>query len=87
MSSSDPVAALRANVLGSVDDYGRLKFLGGRAEQLPEFRNLGPSFTIEDKGMAFLNAMLNEFFSVSPEKDVFKTVLFKVNGFVDQRAE
>lgn len=86
MPSPQELNALRANVLGAFDDYSRLAFLGERAEQLPQFRSLGAEFTLEDKGAVFLNAMLNEFFSVAPEQRVYRTALGKANLFVDREA-
>lgn len=84
MPSPQERSNLRKNVLGSFEDFSRLRVLGSRAEQFPEFRSLGASFSIEDKGAVFLNAMLNEFFSVSPEEKVYRTALLKTNAFVDR---
>lgn len=87
MLSPQELNTLRANVLGSFDEYSRLSFLGERAEQFPQFRNLGADFTVQDKGAVFLNAMLNEFFSVAPEQQVYGTALGRVNSFVDREAK
>lgn len=84
MSLSDEQATLRSNVLGSVANYGRLRFLGDRAANLREIRALGPEFTVEDRGAIFFNVMLNEYFAVTNDRNVYAEVLLKVNRFVDQ---
>lgn len=86
MPSSAELAALRSNVLGSVEDYSRLRFLGERAAQLPEIRALGSDFTVEDRGAIFFGAMLNEFFAVTSDRSVYAEVLSKVNRYVDRDA-
>ncbi|MCA9645993.1 MAG: hypothetical protein KC492_35125 [Myxococcales bacterium] len=87
MPTPREVSALRSNVLGAFDDYSRLTFLGERAQQFPDFQGLGPGFTLEDKGAVFLNAMLNEFFSVAPDKETYKAVLGRANNFVDRETK
>jgi hypothetical protein len=84
MPSSDEYPALRRNVLGSVEDYTRLRFLGERSAELAEMRALGQEFSLEDRGAIFYNAMLNEFFGLTGDRNVYTQVLSKVNRFVDQ---
>ena len=84
MPSSQELAALRRNVLGSFDSYSRLSELGRMGGHLPEIQQLPRDFTIEDKGAVFLGAMLTEFFNVTADEKVFRTVLTQANAFVGQ---
>lgn len=84
--SPQELVALRSNVLRSFEDFTRLQGLGRLGSELPEIRDMPGSFTLEDKGAVFLIAMLNEFFTVTPDKAVYETVLRKTNAFVDHEA-
>jgi len=84
MPTPQELATLRNNVLKSFGDYSTLSQLGRMGAQVPEMALLGREFTLEDKGAVFLNAMLDRFFTVASDQDVYRKVLQRANGFVDR---
>lgn len=75
------VSVLRSNLLSAFQDRTGLVFLGQRANELPDFRSLGPDFSREDKGAAFLVAMLTEYFRVSTEPALYEVLLRRADDF------
>lgn len=84
MPTPQELAALRNNVLNAFGDYSTLSQLGRMGAQVPEIAQLGRDFTLEDKGAVFLSAMLDEYFRVASDQNVYRNILERANGFVDR---
>lgn len=84
MPTSQEIAALRRNVINSFGDASTLSQLGQMGGHLGPIAQMGPAFTMEDKGAVFLCAMLDEFFRVSPDQNIYRGILERANGYVDR---
>ncbi len=56
MPTSQEIAALRRNVINSFGDASTLSQLGQMGGHLGPIAQMGPAFTMEDKGAVFLCA-------------------------------
>lgn len=80
---SDPYSNIRSNVLGAFSDYGGLEQAARLASQIPgAFLDMDADMT----GAVFITAMVDEFLRVSPERDVYRSIVKQANRFAEREA-
>ncbi len=79
------LAALKKNLLGAVDTDSRLVELGHMANG--HLGSEAARFSIEEKGAVAFISMLDIYFSYVQDRELYRTVLDRVNVFVDRESK